>query len=412
MQHDAKIADSIVVTVEGLGTTLLGAYGAATARTPNLDGLAARGTLLDQCFLDSMDLVTQLSSLWTGQHALGHGSNPSTMTLWQQCDRRQVPAMLLTDNSQVASHAEQSGCEQVVYVEPTSSARPIGETEEAQLTGVFAHAADQISGGRQGLIWVHSQGLRLPWDAPMELRQSFRDPDDPDPPDSSAPGCQKIGADTDPDLVIGWQQVALAQAHLIDESIGWLWAAAAQAASPNWRWLLAGLGSVPLGEHGRLGHCSGQLWGTELATAAVLLPGDQEPLPRRRSELLQLPDLYAMLATWLDLEPVHPWGQDILGAKICDRPLHWDPAFQLALVHHDDQRWIRCPAWSAVLGPQESNRLFVKPDDRWEVTEVADRRPDVLEQLESLADKFQRAIQAGERGAWATLSDELTGLMR
>ena len=58
---------------------------------------------------------------------------------------------------------------------------------------------------------------------------------------------------------------------------------------------------------------------------------------------------------------------------------------RIGLVGRDGRQAVRTPAWYLTTG--SASRLFAKPDDRWEVNDVADRHADVTERLaESLAD--------------------------
>jgi hypothetical protein len=42
---------------------------------------------------------------------------------------------------------------------------------------------------------------------------------------------------------------------------------------------------------------------------------------------------------------------------------------------------LRTPEWHLIVSPAAALRLYVKPDDRWELNEVADRCHDVAELL-------------------------------
>ncbi len=86
---------AVVIVVEGLGASMVGAYGSATFSTPAINRLAANGLLLDQCFLDSFSLEEQLQSLWTARHA--NGAKESGWNFWRALADRNVPAQLITD---------------------------------------------------------------------------------------------------------------------------------------------------------------------------------------------------------------------------------------------------------------------------------------------------------------------------
>src|SRR5215211_4782522 len=58
----------LVVVVDGLRASALGAYGNTTFPTPALDEFAAEGVLYDSCFAPTSDLVDIYKALWWSRH--------------------------------------------------------------------------------------------------------------------------------------------------------------------------------------------------------------------------------------------------------------------------------------------------------------------------------------------------------
>ncbi len=56
--------------------------------------------------------------------------------------------------------------------------------------------------------------------------------------------------------------------------------------------------------------------------------------------------------------------------------------------------------------------LYVKPDDLWEVSNIADRGTDIVAQLVELLPQIRAAIQDGNREQLPVLPEELTSLIR
>ncbi|QDV22613.1 hypothetical protein [Aureliella helgolandensis] len=447
--------NALAIVVEGVGTGLIGAYGSNTAATPAIDQLAAQGLVLDQCFLDSRQLSTQLRSLWTGLHARQEAT--SEWSLWRAFEENQRPAALYTDCPVAADIAQQLGCKQVTLISLEPVTEPVEDPAECSLMTVFAAAAEALAEGVDGLVWIHSRGLRLAWDAPLELREKFLDPEDPVPPaEVDAPGFE-VDASVDPDWVIGWGQVAAAQTAVLDDAIAALYATVAtRPDAAQWSLLFASLGGVPLGEHGYVGWGKEQLHGEELGCAAIILPSEYEPVGQRRGELCQLPDLAVTLMHCLDLEiPLlnRAWGRNMLRLAYSYNATAWDPLHQLAVLFTAEadglggQVWVRSPAWSAVFSasagcddrsrelrvgelgdsagdlaeqrdwqadavPQFVEQLYVKPDDRWEVSDIASRCPEVLQQLRNAVDSFEESLRKHEREHLAALDEELCRTMR
>jgi hypothetical protein len=472
----------LVVTIEGLSTSLCGVYGSSLAKTPCLDELAMRGEVLDQCFLDSLDTCSQLDSLWTQRHHLQtelaksqSAANPSSAvqvseydgaTLWSLADECEVPACLITDSAAVAEHAEAHGCREAVLIQPPGATQPAEDAEGCSVMALFVTAAEMLS-ERRGFVWIHSTGLKAAWDAPISLRNSFVDPEDPDPPTDVCVPAFAVLPDTDPDAVVGWGQVAAAQASVIDQGLATLLASTA-ASGVAWSKVLIGLGGVALGEHGYVGSlippsCAAiehppALFGEVVSCVAVVakheLSCEADAMPgRRRPEIFQLPDLGATLRDLGGLDPsrlsaaeaesyTRTWGLSVTGLGLPQTPPDWPVELSIACMVHDNRLWIRCPAWSmqtayafpispeiadseaqeAIPGEKADavfmdveplpSRLYVKPEDRWEVNDVADRRADIVDLLREHARAVLDALREGRREFQFTLDEELVNLLR
>lgn len=448
------------MTVEGPSTALLGAFGSSLARTHCLDNLAAEGISLDQCHVDSIDLLHQLKSLWTGRHAMQESADwPS---IWQLCNEAELPSCVITDCADVAEFAESLGCVDAILISPPEvPSQPADDIASCSAMQLFLVASELLS-ERNGLVWIHSAGLRLPWDAPVELRNQYVDPEDPAPPSEVGPPWLENTQEVDPDLVVGWGQVATAQTSVIDEGLGALRAACSQREDrDSWTWVVSCIRGIPLGEHGQVGRdeasacddagaCSIGLYGEELNSPTVIVPNQEllsenpPAISLRRAELFQLPDLSVTIAASILAEfpeswSQHSWGRDILSLEPSDSPKRWRSSFQLAAIKYElegdqSELWIRAPAWSlrcqldsATLDSEDQTvpaeqfddvadalrnaQMYVKPEDRWEVNDVADRRSDIVQMLIEHGVEFLKAAKRGDRN-WSELSPELISLLR
>jgi hypothetical protein len=61
---------------------------------------------------------------------------------------------------------------------------------------------------------------------------------------------------------------------------------------------------------------------------------------------------------------------------------------------------------------ETSIRLYVKPDDRWEVSEVSDRCRETVEQLKAVGEHFICCARSGQRGLLQPLDSNLLELLR
>ncbi len=418
----------LFITVEGMGTGLVGTYGSNIGATPTLDEMAAHGIVLDQCFLDSTNLVRQLTSLASCRHAM---QSPANVTnLWQLLQSSGDSACFLTDSPQAAEWAADSDCERVVLVEPPAVQQAACKSHECAVVSLFANAAEEIENSEAaGFFWIHSSGLRLPWDVPLTMRARFADPDDPEPPQEIGPPCFDVTPTTDPDAVVGWGQVAAAQISLVDDCVATLLAMIANRTdSSKWSCAIVGLGSVPLGEHERVGWGRPQLHGEELQCVAIVQPAPPAPIGWRRAELFQLPDIGATIRHCLGFDEPESavWGRNLLQWIPSDIPVRWRQAYQVAILKTENQLWLRSPAWSAVwqtndpakleeliaLGEKTPVKLYVKPDDRWEVSEIGDRCPHIVEALCHTAVNTWNCLEKNDRELLPALEEPLCDLLR
>ncbi|MCA9183502.1 MAG: hypothetical protein KDA51_18705, partial [Planctomycetales bacterium] len=93
---------------------------------------------------------------------------------------------------------------------------------------------------------------------------------------------------------------------------------------------------------------------------------------------------------------------------------------RMAMLSGKHGSWLRTPAWSAILenleagshGDTGNDQLFVKPEDRWEVSQIANRRRDIVELHRQLLPRFAAAARCGQRSALPDLDEDLLNLLR
>jgi hypothetical protein len=167
----------------------------------------------------------------------------------------------------------------------------------------------------------------------------------------------------------------------------------------------------PLGEHRCVG--GADLYGEVLnVPLLVRLPGGGGALARSQ-RLIQPPDLHATVAEWLGLPGALPssFAQSLLPIVRGELLTPRERAFASA----PGERALRTPAWllrEAVVDDQTCRKLFVKPDDRWEVNEVSSRCGEVVELLAAEADLFQQAAAGGTLASLPPLAEVLCDVRR
>ena len=93
---------------------------------------------------------------------------------------------------------------------------------------------------------------------------------------------------------------------------------------------------------------------------------------------MQPASLYDTLADWFDVlqRPPSHWANSFLLPSE-ESATFRDRGFSVATGYQA----VRTPGWFLSTSQEGQHQLFVKPDDRWEVNDVASRREDVVELL-------------------------------
>jgi len=389
----------------------LGPYGNTWIQTPEFDALAAEGFVFDQAMIAHPRLDAVFDALWSVQRTGGAGERGAcgqgVASLAAVLTDAGIATCLITDDTSVAGHPLAAGFAECLLIPPVAhqvAARDIGETGLAQ---AFAAAADRLSAPRcPFLLWLHVRGMAAPWDAPSELRRQYADPEDPPTPDFVDVPELRLADDYDPDELLGIVHAYAGQLSLLDACLGVLRAALGESpAAASTLFCVLGARSFPLGEHGQVGGRQAPLYSELMQIPWLLRYPDGAGACERTSALVQQQDLPATLLTWWQSDPA---GLTSAG-PMPGSPMP-DSYDALPLVHDDrltvrdrvhvtagpEEHVLRTPAWFLrATGPADSPRLelFTKPSDRWDVNQVADRAPDVAEQMAAALTACQVAAQ-------------------
>jgi arylsulfatase A-like enzyme len=391
---------AIVIAVDGLRASALGAYGNAWHPTPALDRLASESLLFDWMMVDSPALAGFYRAAWLGAPAPRDGVEPTNLKplaaahpagLLPQLLAAGVAASLTTDDVWLAEQGDQLGVRDVRALEfpDSATAESMADTELAQL---FAIAADQLEqwsvaeesaptdGDPPRLLWLHARGYHGAWDAPLELRQSLLDEDDPEAPTFVTPPPRLETTNLDELLL---QRAAYAaQTTILDQCVGMLIDMLAETGlGDSTAVVVIGCRGFALGEHGAAGSEVRELYGEVTHIPCLLRRPDGAPTaPPRASELRQPADLAPYLLEWLGCAHTTSSNDEQQPEAVRDRVVAIGKHGELAMR---TQSWLlRQTAKPSEVGEAEPTvELFAKPDDRWEANEIADRCPEEVAEL-------------------------------
>lgn len=415
--------NAIIVVVDRLHAGYLGCYGNSWIATPEFNRLAGESFVFDHAIVDTPRLSELYESYWLGSHARQRRSKaPSAeRALPRLLEQAGIATTLITDEPEIGEHALAAQFGEVIRWNAASEpAEAAGDVAETRLAGAFAVAIDWLAEARgRFCLWLHVQGLGAAWDAPPEFRRQYADEDEPSPPDFVAVPCRHLSADYDPDELLGICQAYAGQVSLLDLSLGGL--LETLRASPFGEQTLLAATSArgfPLGEHLRLGAVDDALYGELVQVPWMLRLPDAAGAMDRSQALVQPADLQATLLDWWDLsDSQQPGaGRSLLPLVRGERETLRDHA---CIISAGGERAIRTPGWYLRLPANRAEaaepmraELFAKPDDRWEVNDVADRCAETAEALQLALGRFEAAAQNDSLDQLAPLDESLVDELR
>ncbi|RIK72245.1 MAG: hypothetical protein DCC67_19530 [Planctomycetota bacterium] len=413
--------NAIVVAVDGLRAAALGAYGNAWHPTPSLDELASRSLLMDWMWCPGPDVLSFYDRCWRHLDCAGHAESLAAVDASRSshglhdCQQRPslaatlgeaaVETTCLTDAPEIAELAERAGFAEI-YGLDAPAAKPASSWGDTELARLFSAAVDRLQpwsrtrgdGDRSPprLLWLHARGFHGAWDAPVELRQRLHE--EGDPPAATFLHPPAALRTDDQDEALPYRAAYAAQTMVLDECLGGLLAAIDELAlADHTLVMLVGCRGFALGEHGGVGSGVRDLYSELLHIPCVMWAPGILPSPQRSPLLVGAEAVAAALLRWFAVDGAFgEEGPSLFeggAAPPCREGSPW-----LLACGDGGERAMRTPAWmlrqppraadvGAASVPAPMAELYVKPDDRWEANEVADRCPDIVARLLALLDE-------------------------
>ncbi len=426
--------DIVVIAVDGLGASALGAYGNTWFETPCLDELASESVLAEWCFAPATDLDAVYRSLWTADHPLrllverkdGHASptRAEPEALPQLLANQQYHTTLLSDDTALQEYAGVQGFAETAWVTPAVAGHA-NEPAETHFSQMFARASQLVTehkdpedgpAGRhefqKQFLWIHLSGMTGPWDAPLDWRQALCDDDDPMPYDGLRPPCSKLSGEN-PDEVFRVACAHASQVQLLDTCLGAFCDSLRLEGNKDGQAVpllaIVGTRGFPLGEHGCLGHIRPQLFTEHVHVPLLIRFPDSTGQLQRIHALVETGDVMPTLLDWVargTTNLARSDGRSLLPLVEGSRTAWRDHTVSISA---GGLRAIRTPSWClqenpgevGILSGNDANRsperqLFLRPDDYHEINDIADLRGEVVEGLAQTIRQFETACQQNE----------------
>ena len=410
----------LLVTADRLPAWMLSPFGATWASNPTICQFASAGLACDRVLVGTTDPTQTLHEI-----ALGHsGSQQDTIV------GPLVAAEARGWNVTVVTDAEEQFSDlktrfenlNVVGVAPQCVPVTVEAEEESSCGHVLRTAIHEFEKGKADLLWVHLGSLGVSWDAPQVWRDGFFDEDDPPPGPAAEIPQFAVTEETDPDQVSAVRQIFAGELAHLDDWLGRL------VATVSGRWqrfgmLLLGLRGIPLGLHGQVGTAPGEPAPyTELTHVPAILvdPADRQA-SQRYGGLLMPVDLGATVGELIagtgdsTTQRERAEGTPAEVGQSIGRLLEGDAGLWRSGVRDrvysvgGGGHALTVAGWSLVQPLDGPAKLFLKPDDYFDLSDVADRSRDVSKVLADCLDALvHRRSKADTEPLPAVLVDEGT----
>ena len=405
----------LIVTIDRLPAWMISACGAGWVSMPSVDRLASRGIVFDRCLVTSDDVQEVFRSL------VCPAGESSIFEQVRRCGHESIlvtDAQWLRDNPfKDTGFPKRTGMnpDEVRFVEGAIKNVVATHAESTHLFRIFDEACLAVNSGARHLVWCHVESLGVSWDAPLDYRFSYADPDDPAPKNNSVVDEMSVTNQTDPDQIVGIRQAFAGQLTLLDECLGRLMGKI-ESSSDQWTVLLCGVRGMALGLHGYVGTQWSRPFG-ELIHVPAILCDPQGRMSSQRFGGLTIPaDLSTTVAGGAfgvaDVSSSNPSSARSLDQLFTswkydarDRVVVTSMAGRTAAIV--------TPAWHLAAWCCDSSeksavhkiedltiQLFSKPDDFFELSDVADRCRDVTDELGALA---VAVLNGSAESAWSAL---------
>ncbi len=393
---------TVVLLVDGLSPRYLGPYGCTWIDTPSLNRLAAHSIVFENAVADSIDADWAIRSVITGTPAANFGSADLAVASPLGDLRDQAHCLLMSDDPASWHLASPNAIfDEVIDLpnvrERSSEAGPASHLADTHLAHCFAWINTVLLSRDLPLVAVvHLASIAQLWDAPPAMRARFCEEDDPDPGDWVVPpGHLANPQEPDPDEILGITRALAAQIECFDICLGTLLEELElQQLGPSTLLALAGLRGFPTGHHGVVGPGRQHLYSDVIDIPCwIKLPETEPAVGWRDHQLIQPSSILSLLVKGFTEQPDRP--EPIAARRAA-----------AAVLTAGDHSAIRTPAWLLVESPQQQ-RLFVKPDDHWDVNPVQDRCRHICDALGLARQQFLESLADARTRPMPPLTPEL-----
>jgi len=394
------MARAIVLVLDHLSAKYLGPYGNTWIPTPGFNQLGTCSLLAESMIASSTDIAEIYASFLRGQHPVITG--PSRVSLLDQLTEKGATSTLISSSTQLLQLPCCDAFTQQVLVPPTDNVESAGDIESTMMAGFFGEVLNWLetteAADQEDLLWIHADSLGRCWDAPIELREMFRGDEDPEVSTVAVPPLSHQQQPLEPDEQLQVSHPYAAQVCVADTCLAALYSSleddSRRHPSEPILLIVTAARAMPLGQHGTVGYQQAALYSEQLHVpmfASILSPASRV-ISSRSQRIMQSESIYQTLAEWFGC--ANTGGDELPQCQQSFLPLMVDAssvgvcnlanAVAISKTDQSNEIAISTAAWFAKIVGNQVTELFVKPDDRWDINEIADKRRDVTSTIEEL----------------------------
>jgi len=393
------MARAIVLVLDHLSAKYIGPYGNTWIPTPGFNQLGTCSLLAESMIASSTDIAEIYTSFLQGQHPVISG--PSQVALLDQLTEQGATSTLISSSEQLLQLPCCDAFTQQVLVPLTENVESADDIESTMMAGFFGevlHWLETSQAAAEDLLWIHADSLGTCWDAPVELREMFRGDEDPQVSTITSPPLDHQQQPLEPDEQLQVSHPYAAQVCVADTCLAALYSAledySLDHASEPILLIVTAARAIPLGQHGTVGYQQAALYSEQLHVPmfASILSSASQVTSSRSQRLLQSESIYQTLVEWFGCADtanaeLPQCQQSFLPLIVNESGIEDCNLANAVAISKTDQSGeiaISTAAWFAKIEGDQVTELFVKPDDRWDINEIAAKRSDVTSAIEEL----------------------------
>lgn len=376
----------VVFVLRGCSVNWLGAYGNEWVVTPDLDRLAAEGVVFDRHYSDVPSGYAFRAAWQTGRDQF----RPYAARAVLLPTLRAAGVFTAIVRANRLSH--DAPADYYAAWDKVFDARPTPGEADLPLAEVLPDVLDELAAHADWLLWVELDTLLPPWEVPPAVFEAYiedlLDDTGDEPP---TPWAAPVEGWFDTEDVAAWELLHTSFAAVVtklDADLGQVFAPLMAAGAGL---VVTSNAGFPLGEHGVIGAHRPWLHEEMVHLPLLVRLPDAAHAGLRVNAFTQPADLMpTLLGLFGQPPPPDVDGHDL--SRYWHGPGEPARAHAVSVLNHNGaiEKAIRTDDWAYLLPVQQPAEdadeprtalLFVKPDDRREVNDVAARQPDVADRL-------------------------------